>query len=122
MNLDKASLAKAQVSVISGLDASIPVTFDLSNLPVMGPLSGLNQVIRAKWDIPLLKPLAERGRRRGRETIPVTFDISKLPVMGPVSGLSEKVDTAAARCQSLPKLVRCQRWGTTAAKPSSTGP
>jgi hypothetical protein len=100
VNLDQAALAR-QLAVLrkaaNSVTAEVPVTFDVSNLPVLGPIMPLTEKIKTGWDILPLKPLADAAARGVHETIPVTFDVGPLPSLGTIiSPGTGKVDLSGA--------------------------
>ena len=100
VDFDTSKLA-AEAAKISMLGAeTIPVNFDVSKLPVLGPVGSISEKIPVSWDIPLLQPLADAAAAGVTEHIPVDFDVGKIPALGTgITSLSEKitVDTTGAQ-------------------------
>ena len=94
VGLNQAQVAEQMAKLkaeLSAESATIPVNFDVSQLPVMGPMQGLAESVPVSWDIPPLKPLVAEAAAGLEAVIPVDFDVSKLPVTGPMAALTDKV-------------------------------
>ena len=94
VGLNQAQVAEQMAKLkaeLSAESATIPVNFDVSQLPVMGPMQGLAESVPVSWDIPPLKPLVAEAAAGLEAVIPVDFDVGKLPVTGPMAALTDKV-------------------------------
>ena len=132
VNLDKASLAKALALIQNLPAASVPVNFDVSRLPVVGPLRAATERIPVTYDVskaPIggpLKPLTDRinfdisNLEPDLATaqimadhmpvdVPVNFDVSKLPVTGAVESVGINVSGAQAATAALAGLSAAEK-------------
>ncbi len=95
VSLNKAQLAAQMAEIktmMSALSESIPVSFDVSKMPVLAPTGGITEKVPVEWDIPPLEPELIAATAGDHVDIPVDFDLSKLPILGPIGKLTEKLE------------------------------